>query len=252
MSRRKKGEENPIIECACGCGGKLKKYNKWGNSRRFIFNHRFGMINIEYIKKRFWSNIDKRLDAECWEWQKARHPKGYGMYEFKGMPTRWTHRIAWILTYGPIQKGLCVCHHCDNPPCCNPNHLFLGTPKDNSVDCATKGRKRQKLFESDIIEIRQLYAAGGITQSQIAEQFGIIKQTVSEIIAGEKWAWVKYLPSDGEKQLRTKISDNEVIAIREQYAAGGITQKEISCIYDVDPSVISRIVSMRRRKGVIA
>lgn len=95
-------------------------------------------------ESRFWSRVDKSAgDDGCWLWTAAR-TRGYGKINInglaggrKGVP-QWTHRVAWILTNGPTD--LCVLHACDNPPCCNPAHLFLGTRQDNAADRDAKGR----------------------------------------------------------------------------------------------------------------
>ena len=79
-------------------------------------------------------------DSGCWEWTGCRLPTGYGHIGFYQNRNCGTHRVAWILTHGDIPKGLCVCHKCDNPPCINPDHLFLGTRADNVHDRDAKGR----------------------------------------------------------------------------------------------------------------
>jgi hypothetical protein len=90
---------------------------------------------------RFWEQVDQTGDG-CHEWQQNRRdpPLDYGLAGSRIFGTVRAHKIAWILTYGPVPKGLCVLHHCDNPPCCNPEHLFLGTHADNTADMMAKGR----------------------------------------------------------------------------------------------------------------
>lgn len=82
----------------------------------------------------FWSMVAK--SDGCWVWTGTRWSTGYGRL----VGGRAAHRVAWELTNGPIPRGLLVCHHCDNPPCCRPDHLFLGTSKDNAMDASAKGR----------------------------------------------------------------------------------------------------------------
>lgn len=94
---------------------------------------------------RFWAKVDR--SGECWEWIGKPTTHGYGRLERapqgqrRGAPV-YAHRASWELHYGPIPEGLNVLHHCDNPPCVRPTHLFLGTHLDNMADMFAKGRDR--------------------------------------------------------------------------------------------------------------
>ena len=87
--------------------------------------------------ERFWGKV--HITNGCWEWAKARDHGGYGRF-YTGTVNVGAHRMAWVLAVGPIPNGLCVLHRCDNPPCVNPDHLFLGTIRDNVHDAMKKGR----------------------------------------------------------------------------------------------------------------
>lgn len=95
---------------------------------------------------RFWERVDTSAGPEgCWPWTGSTQGKGHGQV-YRG-PCRKSaphkaHRVAWELTHGPIPAGLFVCHHCDNPPCCNPAHLYVGTAADNARDMFARGRAR--------------------------------------------------------------------------------------------------------------
>lgn len=98
------------------------------------------------LADRFWAKVLKT--ESCWLWQAQTNNKGYGVFMYYSKTLRrasrqmYAHRCAWTLTKGDIPEGLRVLHRCDNPPCCNPDHLFLGTQRDNMRDCAAKGRQR--------------------------------------------------------------------------------------------------------------
>jgi hypothetical protein len=87
--------------------------------------------------------IDKQGSDVCWNW-KGSTTRGYGTFKPTGSKIAYAHRYMWELLNGPIPEGLLVCHRCDNPTCVNPDHLFLGTKKDNVVDMYSKGRGRPR------------------------------------------------------------------------------------------------------------
>jgi hypothetical protein len=104
------------------------------------------------------------------------------------------HRMAWELTHGPIPPGLFVCHHCDNPPCCNPVHLFLGTNADNVDDKVKKYRQavgenhgRAKLTNSDVVEIKRLSSKDKLEPHLIAPRFRVSVWQVSRIVNKRAW-----------------------------------------------------------------
>lgn len=135
--------------------------------------------------RRFWSKVDVGEPGECWEWL-AGKSHGYGAFWIHNKHQR-AHRVSWVLTFGPIPRGLCVCHKCDNPGCCNPYHLFLGTPSDNRQDAVQKGRRSLGLTEEEVLEIREMYIRGDWTQQLLAEAFGVSSQTISKILRRQTW-----------------------------------------------------------------
>lgn len=97
---------------------------------------------IRSLYERLWAKVQTGWESDCWEFKGASGDAGHGHLGPSGASQRHhqAHRVAWEFFYGPIPDGLYVCHHCDNPPCCNPAHLFLGTQADNMRDMIRKGR----------------------------------------------------------------------------------------------------------------
>jgi hypothetical protein len=143
-----------------------------------------------------WRFVQKGASDECWPWLAARGRRGYGSFTL-GKKRRVATRVIYALVYGVEPGGLLVCHHCDNPPCCNPAHLFLGDAQANSLDMHRKNRGRSprgrvhhasKLVESEVVEIRARRARGE-KLTDLAAEFGVSKSRLSEITRHPEAAW---------------------------------------------------------------
>jgi len=157
------------------------------------------------FEDRFWAAVIKT--DKCWFFQNIGR-RGYGKILANGKHVR-AHRLSWELHFGPVPSGMIVCHHCDNPACVRPDHLFLGTHAHNAADRNRKGRTSRgsdtapknpmrgewhlnAVFKNaDIIRIRERYAAGGISQQTIADHYGVLQSTISSIITRRTW---KHIP----------------------------------------------------------
>jgi hypothetical protein len=148
------------------------------------------MINTE---QRLLDGVAFNREGRCWEWQRSVNNSGYGHFRHLGRKT-YAHRVAYLLFCGPIPDGLCVCHRCDNPKCCNPTHLFLGTHADNHADKVRKGRHQYgerrynaKLSATQVASMRRLYARGAFGVRRLAQLFGVCRKTVFDIIGEDRW-----------------------------------------------------------------
>jgi len=124
----------------------------------------------------------------CWLWTAGVFKDGYGKMEIKYQYKR-AHRISWMIFRGEIPDGMCVCHSCDTPLCVNPDHLFLGTRRENNQDAARKGRMRcwmAKLTASQVLEIRSSSESG----ADAARRYGVSKSTISDTRNGKRWRHV--------------------------------------------------------------
>lgn len=143
------------------------------------------------IPKRFWAKV--RKTNSCWIWTGASYSAGYGIIGTTGLNggRMVTHRLSWLIHYGEIPKGMMVLHKCDNPPCVNPEHLFLGTIQDNVDDMIKKGRHRflgnAKISPEEVRVIRAEYADGKATMAELAKRYHLGPTAVLNIIHRTRW-----------------------------------------------------------------
>ena len=146
---------------------------------------------------RFWSKVDKTGD--CWIWTAGLTSPAHGGYgkhtisENGKKHTVGTHRYSWIFAHGPIPDGFVVCHMCDNPPCVNPNHLFLGTIKDNVWDCVRKGRNARgernghsKLTDEIVREIKST-----CNVLELSKKYDVSVRTILDLVFDKSWRHIK-------------------------------------------------------------
>jgi hypothetical protein len=166
-------------------------------------------LDPAHVASRFWSKVV--WTEGCWEWRGPRDENGYGRLmikradepdQVKAWSPRLAHRVSWQINRGPISDGLCVLHRCDNPPCVNPEHLFLGTMKDNTADMMAKKRDgarthpervprgeshgRAKLTSAQVVDIRA-QAAAGTPMPSIAQAFCISNTHAHYIVKRKVW-----------------------------------------------------------------
>lgn len=162
----------------------------------------FGAAKRVPMPERLWPKLATETHERrpgigpCRIWTGHRGSNGYGRIggrEFSGGYV-YTHRVAYELTYGPIPPGRHILHRCDNPPCCEPTHLFLGDQSSNNEDRDTKGRVRHgeghtsaRLTYEKVNRARTLHATGAISGRALAKMFGVSAATMSAALRGDSW-----------------------------------------------------------------
>lgn len=209
--------------------------------------------------RRFHELVEARSPDECWPWKASTFSGGYGQWK-RGRRTLKSHRVAYFLHYHEDPGDQVVCHTCDNPVCCNPRHLFLGTIGDNVRDCAAKGRLPKffgddhwthrkpelvrrgethewaKLTAAEVVSIRAAYLAGGVTHRELAERYSVNREAISNAIRGDNWA---HLPIDRaatvaagrlsrratQRLHKAKLTIDQVRVIRRTPAGRGVAKR---------------------------
>lgn len=160
--------------CQCGCGGQTNVIQQTearaglvrGEYRRYIYGHntrRFG-----------WTETDCGYETACWNWRNTKSDR-YGRIKVRGRDLG-AHRFIYEEMFGPVPSNMCVCHRCDNPPCINPEHLFLGTHLDNARDKMEKGRYRSnppRRIPWEVVQQIRVERSKGRTFADIGAEFGV-------------------------------------------------------------------------------
>jgi hypothetical protein len=191
----------------------------------------------ETLNERFWDRVRKA--PGCWIWEGRRNTRGYGVF-WDGCRNEFAHRVAYELATGGAPGKLYVCHRCDNPPCVNPEHLFLGTQRDNLQDMSRK-RRTHRLSLSQIESVRRL-VAGGARLLDVAAWFGVSKDTINRN--------AKAGGNRGERHARARLGPFEVRLIRLRYANGeSIT--DLARSFGVSAGTIHHVVNYRTWRHVL-
>lgn len=194
-------KKNPHISakwlCKCDCGNEkivnecnlygrgVKSCGCWEYKNKKVLDHEF---NNEYFQKRVTIDLNG-----CWIWKGSKHKQGYGNARYKNKLTL-AHRLSWIVHVGEIPEGVKICHKCDVTCCCNPEHLFLGSQKDNVADAIQKGKyenrkqgkRRNKLNWDQVQEIKKLHGEG-MSREDIKEKYDVGQTCIAKILTGKSW-----------------------------------------------------------------
>jgi len=218
----------------------------------------------------YWNNVEKHDFSRCWVWKRCKNKKGYGLLQYDGPDGmerhQKSHRMAWRLSFGPIKKGLHICHKCDNPSCCNPSHLFMGTNHENVLDKMEKGRmqrgentSRAKLNPTKVREIRTKYKANEfLSMETLGKEYGVTPGSIYNVIAYISWSHidpegitdVPHKPIVGERTGKSKLTGEKVRQIRELHD-NGIPQNDLAVRFKVIRQTIANVISRKTWKHII-
>lgn len=228
-----KGNAGSIVVPCDMCSTLLLRRQSSLHGYAFCSQDCFNQHRLTILRpQRFWAHVEKT--ATCWLWTGSVDKDGYGKYG----KLEKAHRLSWLLHYGLLPDNLLVCHHCDNPPCVRPEHLFLGTNSDNQQDAIRKGRKYMpqgeecswtRVPEEDIEAVFRL--VGTLSQRLIAQRLGLSQGYVSELLAGSaRRATTQYLsaPSPealgrftrGDDHPRAQLRAHDIIPIFQEAIRG--------------------------------
>lgn len=158
-------------------------------------------VKARPLAERFWEKVDVRGPDECWPWLASTNPAGYGRFNVGGS-NQIASRVAYELVNGPLGDGMQALHRCDNPPCCNPTHLFEGTNGDNIRDMFAKGRGNRttqpkgeahgkaRLTAAKVLQMRAMYATGRFTLEDLSATFSTSVSNVHTVVTRQTWTHI--------------------------------------------------------------
>ncbi len=205
------------------------------------------------VVERFWSKVKyPGNDQDCWEWTANKLKKGYGFFWMSGFGKLYIHRLSWEFFNGYIPTGLLVCHKCDNPSCCNPDHLFLGTYDDNNKDAKQKGRNTigsrhggSILTDEQVKEmLNRIWSGELLSVKHITEIYKISRIPIINILNGNAWTHITSqlnqnisLSDIKRKIIHDKFTIQQVKQIK-QLLKNGISQHAIAKQFNTSVTAI--------------
>lgn len=223
-----------------------------GTSERYQ-RYRAAIDHYKANPEMVWSKVNK--GDGCWLWTAARNHLGYGQMRFARKPHSTFVRataVTWELLVGPVPEGAHLLHRCDNPPCVNPAHLFIGTALDNTHDCINKGRfkflrprpgvlNNKAKLTWDVVEQIRSDRAAGYSLSMLKRKYGVAGSTLREVYAGRNWRRPG-VPVEPKQPPTQKLTSTDVAEIRRLYASG-VHGTRIATMFPVSQGHISRLVA---------
>jgi hypothetical protein len=178
------------------CQKHYRRYMKYGSPESTKYTQ-------EPLEIRFWRFVDKRSDNECWPWTGNKNLRGYGRFSVgkKIQGSEGAHRVSWKLHNNQeIPHKMHIMHKCDNPICVNPNHLVLGTAKENTHDMIAKGRKRTVAPVGDSngkailnAEKVRLIRSSKLNHAELGRQLGVSPSCIRGVRSGRTWSHIEDL-----------------------------------------------------------
>jgi|GEM_PF-966020 len=211
------------------CPGKCKA--KWIRS---------GKMPKQTAAEKILLRVAKQANG-CWNWTGSRSQQtGYGTVSWEGDPIR-THRWAWMHKHGEIPDGLCVLHKCDNPACINPDHLFLGTSRENIEDRDRKGRGKgwTRLFNDRQANVIRSAYRSGMSILELAAMLECHSMTIYNLVTGKTYRSL----SGRTRRTFAKLKEEDIPRIRELYASGSHTHESLGLKFDVNGTTIGRVLN---------